>query len=104
PTLLFQRKADDRLSWKLLQHEKLVVLQFIDKAKLQDMGADLKVKFESLELSMDLERTRKEHLEKHYPNLIFTQGLGHVPWTNERPLENRELNAIIGAWFTLWRD
>ncbi|GKA93283.1 reverse transcriptase domain-containing protein [Tanacetum coccineum] len=27
-----------------------------------------------------------------------------VPWTNERLLENRELNAIIGAWFTLWRD
>nr|GEW90194.1 RNA-directed DNA polymerase, eukaryota, reverse transcriptase zinc-binding domain protein [Tanacetum cinerariifolium] len=27
-----------------------------------------------------------------------------VPWTNERPLENRELNAIIGAWFMLWRD
>nr|GEY02245.1 ulp1 protease family, C-terminal catalytic domain-containing protein [Tanacetum cinerariifolium] len=27
-----------------------------------------------------------------------------VSWTNERPLENRELNAIIGAWFTLWRD
>ncbi|GKB15367.1 probable acyl-[acyl-carrier-protein]--UDP-N-acetylglucosamine O-acyltransferase, mitochondrial isoform X1 [Tanacetum coccineum] len=33
---------------------------------------------------------------------------GHVlveaPWTNERPLESRELNAFIGAWFTLWRD
>ncbi|GJV41368.1 hypothetical protein Tco_1419808 [Tanacetum coccineum] len=27
-----------------------------------------------------------------------------VPWTNERPSENRELNAIIGAWFTFWRD
>ncbi|GJX29830.1 hypothetical protein Tco_0237909 [Tanacetum coccineum] len=27
-----------------------------------------------------------------------------VPWTNERPLENKELNAIIDAWFTLWRD
>ncbi|GJV88421.1 putative reverse transcriptase domain-containing protein [Tanacetum coccineum] len=27
-----------------------------------------------------------------------------VPWSNERPLENNELNAIIGAWFTLWRD
>nr|GEU85909.1 ulp1 protease family, C-terminal catalytic domain-containing protein [Tanacetum cinerariifolium] len=27
-----------------------------------------------------------------------------VPWCNERPLENKELNAIIGAWFTLWRD
>ncbi|GKC89056.1 hypothetical protein Tco_1149705 [Tanacetum coccineum] len=23
----------------------------------------------------------------------------NVPWTNEGPLENRELNAIIGAWF-----
>ncbi|GJR30927.1 cleavage/polyadenylation specificity factor [Tanacetum coccineum] len=21
-----------------------------------------------------------------------------VPWTNEHPLENRELNAVIGAW------
>nr|GEZ58028.1 ulp1 protease family, C-terminal catalytic domain-containing protein [Tanacetum cinerariifolium] len=27
-----------------------------------------------------------------------------VPWSNERPLENKELNMIIGAWFTLWRD
>ncbi|GKB42103.1 putative DUF21 domain-containing protein, chloroplastic, partial [Tanacetum coccineum] len=27
-----------------------------------------------------------------------------VPWSNERPLKNKELNAIIGVWFTLWRD
>ncbi|GJT63701.1 hypothetical protein Tco_1015181 [Tanacetum coccineum] len=27
-----------------------------------------------------------------------------APWSNERPLENKELNAIIGSWFTLWRD
>ncbi|GJZ54168.1 hypothetical protein Tco_0609053 [Tanacetum coccineum] len=27
-----------------------------------------------------------------------------VPWSNERLLENKELNAIIGVWFTLWRD
>ncbi|GJR83209.1 DEAD-box ATP-dependent RNA helicase 53, mitochondrial-like protein [Tanacetum coccineum] len=27
-----------------------------------------------------------------------------VSWSNKRPLENKELNAIIGAWFTLWRD
>ncbi|PWA41133.1 Nucleotide-binding, alpha-beta plait [Artemisia annua] len=26
-----------------------------------------------------------------------------VPWSDERPLENKELNAIIGALFTLWR-
>ncbi|GJT70609.1 hypothetical protein Tco_1029895 [Tanacetum coccineum] len=27
-----------------------------------------------------------------------------VPWSNEHPLENKELNAVIGAWFTLWQD
>ncbi|GJU33902.1 hypothetical protein Tco_1182256 [Tanacetum coccineum] len=27
-----------------------------------------------------------------------------VLWSNERLLENKELNAIIGAWFTLWQD
>nr|GEV11050.1 hypothetical protein [Tanacetum cinerariifolium] len=26
-----------------------------------------------------------------------------VPWNNERPLDTKELNTIIGAWFTLWR-
>ncbi|GJZ51459.1 hypothetical protein Tco_0605974 [Tanacetum coccineum] len=31
-------------------------------------------------------------------------GMVQVPWSNERPLENKELNAIIGAWFTLWPD
>nr|GEW14012.1 probable pre-mRNA-splicing factor ATP-dependent RNA helicase DEAH9 [Tanacetum cinerariifolium] len=55
------------------------LLLFIDKAKLQEIGTDLKVRSESLKLSMDvLERTRKEQLEKHYPNLIFTQGLRHT--------------------------
>ncbi|GJT31915.1 RNA-directed DNA polymerase, eukaryota, reverse transcriptase zinc-binding domain protein [Tanacetum coccineum] len=37
-----------------------------------------------------------KYQNENFPNI--------VPWTNERPLENRELNAIIGAWFTLWRD
>nr|GFC13713.1 DOG1 domain-containing protein [Tanacetum cinerariifolium] len=56
-------KADDQLSWKVLQHEKLAALReklhfrkeqlSKDKAKVQEMGADLKVRFESLELSMD---------------------------------------------------
>ncbi|GKC48627.1 UV radiation resistance protein/autophagy-related protein 14 [Tanacetum coccineum] len=88
PTVIFQSKADDQLSWKVLQHEKLAALReklhfrkeqlSKDKAKVQEMGADLKVRFESLELSMDeLERTRKEQLEKYYPNLICTQSLGH---------------------------
>ncbi|GJW90487.1 probable acyl-[acyl-carrier-protein]--UDP-N-acetylglucosamine O-acyltransferase, mitochondrial [Tanacetum coccineum] len=40
----------------------------------------------------------------HIGSFCFIGGGSVVPWTNERPLENRELNAIIGAWFTLWRD
>nr|GEV85597.1 DNA polymerase alpha subunit B [Tanacetum cinerariifolium] len=37
---------------------------------------------------------------------LFDENLHHqelikVPWSNERPLEKQELNAIIGAWFKL---
>ncbi|GKA37444.1 hypothetical protein Tco_0724009 [Tanacetum coccineum] len=35
---------------------------------------------------------------------LFMCWFVQVSWSNERPLENKELNAIIGAWFTLWRD
>nr|GEX34485.1 hypothetical protein [Tanacetum cinerariifolium] len=27
-----------------------------------------------------------------------------VPWSNELPLKKKDLNAIIGTWFTLWQD
>ncbi|GJV95926.1 retrotransposon protein, putative, ty1-copia subclass [Tanacetum coccineum] len=27
----------------------------------------------------------------------------YIPWGEERRLENKELDAVIGAWFTLWR-
>ncbi|GJW60786.1 ulp1 protease family, C-terminal catalytic domain-containing protein [Tanacetum coccineum] len=27
-----------------------------------------------------------------------------VLWCNERPLDKKELNAVVGAWFNLWRD
>nr|GEU29528.1 reverse transcriptase domain-containing protein [Tanacetum cinerariifolium] len=37
-----------------------------------------------------------KYQNENFPNI--------VPWTNERPLKNKELNAIIGARFTLWRD
>ncbi|GJY06851.1 hypothetical protein Tco_0373905 [Tanacetum coccineum] len=36
--------------------------------------------------------------------LAFGKAHCKVSWTNEGLLENKELNAIIGAWFTLWRD
>ncbi|GJS52157.1 hypothetical protein Tco_0625519 [Tanacetum coccineum] len=49
------------------------------------------------------EKKRKEgaHVPCRYSK--FTRLL-QVPWSNEHPLENKELNAVIGAWFTLWRD
>nr|GEX49409.1 hypothetical protein [Tanacetum cinerariifolium] len=36
---------------------------------------------------------------------VETADVTKVPWSNEHPLEKyKELNAIIGAWFTLCRD
>ncbi|GJY75648.1 ulp1 protease family, C-terminal catalytic domain-containing protein [Tanacetum coccineum] len=37
-----------------------------------------------------------KYQNENFPNV--------VPWSNEHPLENKELNAIIGAWFTLWQN
>ncbi|KVH99564.1 UV radiation resistance protein/autophagy-related protein 14 [Cynara cardunculus var. scolymus] len=93
--LVAKGKADDQLSWKVLQHEKLATLreklhfrkeQLIkDKAKVEKMASDLKVRYEMLESAMNvLERNRKEQLEKYYPNLICTQSLGHMAITSER--------------------
>ncbi|GJX09661.1 NAC domain-containing protein 82-like protein [Tanacetum coccineum] len=42
-------------------------------------------------------------LMQPYMEMIYSY-FDLVPWSNERPLKNKELNAIIGAWFTLWRD
>ncbi|GJY76728.1 beta carbonic anhydrase 5, chloroplastic isoform X2 [Tanacetum coccineum] len=52
-------------------------------------------------VSEDDEETRA--CKSLFKNKMFFFGR-EVPWSNERPLENKELNAIIGAWFTLWRD
>ncbi|GKA94169.1 hypothetical protein Tco_0816155 [Tanacetum coccineum] len=52
-------------------------------------------------VSEDDEETRA--CKSLFQNKTFFLGR-EVPWSNERPLENKELNAIIGAWFTLWLD
>ncbi|KAJ0579042.1 hypothetical protein HanIR_Chr05g0254551 [Helianthus annuus] len=93
--LVAKSKADDQLSWRVLQQEKLATLReklhfrkeqlAKDKAKVEKMDADLKVRYESLESAMNvLEKNRKEQLEKYYPNLICTQSLGHMAITSER--------------------
>ncbi|KAI3689288.1 hypothetical protein L2E82_47242 [Cichorium intybus] len=93
--LVSKGKADDQLSWRVLQHEKLATLReklhfrkeqlSKDKAKVEKMASDLKVRYELLESAMDvLEKNRKEQLEKYYPNLICTQSLGHMAITSER--------------------
>ncbi|GJY94368.1 beta carbonic anhydrase 5, chloroplastic isoform X2 [Tanacetum coccineum] len=52
-------------------------------------------------VSEDDEETRA--YKSLFQNKTFFLGR-EVRWSNERPLKNKELNAIIGAWFTLWRD
>ncbi|CAL5414868.1 unnamed protein product [Camellia sinensis] len=93
--LVAKSKADDQLSWRVLQSEKLARLreklrlkreQYLQgNTKIEKMSYDLKVKYELLESAMTvLERNRVEQLEKFYPNLICTQSLGHMAITSER--------------------
>ncbi|GJY15672.1 putative reverse transcriptase domain-containing protein [Tanacetum coccineum] len=49
-------------------------------------------------VSEDDEETRA--CKSLFKNKMFFFGR-EVPWSNERPLENKELNAIIGAWSSL---
>ncbi|KAK3028847.1 hypothetical protein RJ639_037691, partial [Escallonia herrerae] len=93
--LVTKGKADDQLSWRVLQNEKIGRLReklriqkeqlSQGKAKAEKMAYDLNVKYELLESAMStLERNRLEQLEKFYPNLICTQSLGHMAITSER--------------------
>nr|XP_018630576.1 uncharacterized protein LOC104108712 isoform X2 [Nicotiana tomentosiformis] len=92
--LLAKGKADDQLSWRVLQNEKLARLKeklrqqkeqvSQGKAKIEKMSHDLKVQYELLGSATSmLEKNRAEQLEKFYPNLICTQNLGHMAITSE---------------------
>ncbi|XP_076932535.1 uncharacterized protein LOC143598117 [Bidens hawaiensis] len=92
--LVAKSKADDQLSWRVLQHEKLAALReklhfrkeqlAKDKAKVEKLSSESKVRYELVESAMNvLEKNRKEQLEKYYPNLICTQSLGHMAITSE---------------------
>nr|QQK87294.1 Autophagy-related protein 14b [Nicotiana benthamiana] len=92
--LLAKGKADDQLSWRVLQNEKLARLKeklrqqkeqvSQGKAKIEKMSHDLKLQYEFLGSATSmLEKNRVEQLEKFYPNLICTQNLGHMAITSE---------------------
>lgn len=93
--LLAKGKADDQVSWRMSQNEKLAKLRekhrrskerlVQGKAKVERMHYDLKVKSGVLEAARSmLENNRMEQLEKFYPNFICTQTLGHMAITSER--------------------
>nr|GEY45040.1 pescadillo homolog [Tanacetum cinerariifolium] len=48
----------------------------------------------------------EESEHSHEPDALMNPvvNVTFVRWSNERPLENKELNAIISAWFTLSRE
>ncbi|GJV04684.1 hypothetical protein Tco_1338253 [Tanacetum coccineum] len=50
---------------------------------------------ETIPSTTDMSKLRKEASRKR--KLECLDGRSLVPWSNERPLENKELNAIIGA-------
>ncbi|KAF9593214.1 hypothetical protein IFM89_020709 [Coptis chinensis] len=93
--LVAKSKADDQLSWRVHQNQKLSKLReklnltekqlSQGKAKLDKMSIDLKFRYGLLESAMlTLKKNRVEQLEKFYPNLICTQSLGHMAITSER--------------------
>jgi hypothetical protein len=87
--------ADDQNNWRASHNEKLARLReklrrrqqqvLQGKAKVEKMTSDLKVKYEFLEIAIrEMEKSRTEHLEKLYPNLIYTQSLGLIAVSSER--------------------
>ncbi|KAM0936135.1 hypothetical protein DsansV1_C27g0200301 [Dioscorea sansibarensis] len=89
------RKAAEQVNWRIVQAEKLSKmnqrLHFLkeklakDKAKVEKVSNDLKIKNDVLESSFAmLEQKRLEVLEKYYPNFICTQNLGLMAITSER--------------------
>ncbi|KAI8014543.1 hypothetical protein LOK49_LG05G02890 [Camellia lanceoleosa] len=96
-------KAEDQLSWRVLQNEKLAGLreklqsrreQYPQgKAKVEKMSFDLKVKYELLESAMTtvtdfsfalFGKKSCRTTGKVLPYLIYTQSLGHMAITSER--------------------
>ncbi|POO04071.1 UV radiation resistance protein/autophagy-related protein [Trema orientale] len=93
--LLAKGKADDQVSWRVSQNEKLAKLRekhrrakeqlAQGKARMERIRYDLKVKSGVLESALSmLQNNRVEQLEKFYPNFICTQTLGHMAITSER--------------------
>ncbi|GJY66510.1 transcription factor PIF1 [Tanacetum coccineum] len=75
--------------------------QLQDQLPSNEPGALMNLDVNAAFVSEDDEETRA--CKSLFQNKTFFLGR-EVPCSNERPLENKEFNAIIGAWFTLWLD
>ncbi|KAL8172420.1 hypothetical protein V2J09_024224 [Rumex salicifolius] len=93
--LVAKGKADDQVSWKVLQNEKLAWLRekhricreklSQGKAKKEKMSKELKEKYALLDSAKNMiEKNRAEQLEKSFRNYICTQNLGLMAITSER--------------------
>ncbi|GJW79549.1 pescadillo [Tanacetum coccineum] len=93
--------AKDRPSGTNDEESEHRLAQLQDQLPSNEPGALMNLVVNAAFVSEDDEETRD--CKSLFQNKTFFFGR-EVPWSNERPLEKKELNAIIGAWFTLWRD
>ncbi|GJU09369.1 ribonuclease H-like domain-containing protein [Tanacetum coccineum] len=93
--------AKDRPSGTNDEESEHRLAQLQDQLPSNEPGALMNLVVNAAFVSEDDEETRA--CKSLFQNKTFFLGR-EVPWSNERPLENKELNAIIGAWFTLWLD
>ncbi|GJS46488.1 transcription factor PIF1 [Tanacetum coccineum] len=94
-------ESKDRPSGTSDEESEHRLVQLQDQLPSNEPGALMNLVVNTAFVSEDDEETRA--CKSLFQNKTFFLGR-EVPWSNERLLENKELNAVIGAWFTLWQD
>ncbi|GKE09594.1 probable mitochondrial-processing peptidase subunit beta, mitochondrial [Tanacetum coccineum] len=90
-----KKDIQDYISTYYFAHR--MVHSALEAVKHEDLVEQVKNTFTKLSANPT---TTTQLVEKE--PVIFTGS--EVPWNNERTLDTKELNAIIGAWFTIWRQ
>ncbi|XP_072972933.1 uncharacterized protein [Typha angustifolia] len=109
-----KKKADDQRNWRVNQNEKIKKLKdrlsnlrkalSQEKAKVEEVSNDVKLQYGLLDSAFaTLDKNRVELLDKFYPNLIHTQGLGYMAITSERLHKQSIVIKQIGRLFPIRR-